>query len=80
MAQNTTTGTLGEEEGGVEEEGGFDSVVFESMTREAKLKQIHQMEIRRSGLRLRVIERTGKTMKNLTTDPEPFQTWTLYRN
>ena len=42
--------------------GGFDSVIFVPSTPNEKLKRMYQTEIRKSGLRIKVVEQTGRTL------------------
>ena len=55
-------------------EGGFDSVLFFPTTPDGKLKKMYHHEIRNSGLRIKVIERTGKTLKSALQRTNPFKT------
>ena len=43
--------------------GGFDSVLFVPSTPEGKLKSMYQQEINKSGIRIKVVEKTGSTLK-----------------
>ena len=54
-------------------QGGFDSVLFVSSTPDGKLKRMYQTEIRKSGLRIKVVERTGRTLKSLLQTSNPFK-------
>ena len=42
--------------------GGFDSVLFIPTTPDGKLKKMYEETIRRSGIRMRVVERTGRKL------------------
>ena len=53
--------------------GGFDSVLFIPTTPEGKLKRMYEEVIRRSGLRVKVIERTGRTLKSQLQTSNPFR-------
>ena len=53
--------------------GGFDSVVFVPSTPDGKLKRMYQTEIRKSGLRIKVVERTGRTLKSKLQSSNPFK-------
>ena len=53
--------------------GGFDSVIFVPSTPKEKLKRMYQTEIRKSGLRIKVIERTGRTLKSQLQISNPFK-------
>ena len=52
---------------------GFDSVLFVPTTPDGKLKKMYEEVIRRSGMRLRVIERTGRTLKSQLQTTNPFK-------
>ena len=54
-------------------EGGFDSVLFVSMTPNSELKRAYEKEIRRSGLRIKVVERTGRSLKSQLQCSDPFR-------
>ncbi len=54
-------------------EGGFDSVLFVTMTPNSELKKAYEKEIRRSGLRIKVVERTGRTLKSQLQCSDPFR-------
>ena len=54
--------------------GGFDSVLFIPSTPEGKLKSMYQHEIARSGMRIKVIEKTGATLKSRLQVSNPFKT------
>ena len=54
-------------------EGGFDSVLFVPSTPGSQLKRSYQKEIAKSGLRIKVIERTGTTLKNKLQVSNPFK-------
>ena len=53
--------------------GGFDSVLFVPATPEGRLKKMYQSEILQSGLRIKVVERTGATLKSLLQTSNPFK-------
>lgn len=53
--------------------GGFDTVLFTAMTPDGKLKKMYENEIRRSGLRIKVVERSGKTLKSQLQTSNPFK-------
>ena len=55
-------------------QGGFDSVLFVPSTPNAKLKKMYDYEIRNSGLRIRTVERTGRTLKSELHRSNPFKT------
>ena len=54
-------------------QGGFDSVLFIPSTPNGKLKHMYQTEIRKSGLRIKVVERTGRTLKSQLQTSNPFK-------
>ena len=54
-------------------EGGFDSVLFVPMTPHGELRKAYQKEVRRSGLRIRIVERTGRTLKSQLQRSNPFK-------
>ena len=54
-------------------QGGFDSVLFVPATRNSKLKQNYQHVIRKSGFRVKVVERAGKTLKSQLQTSNPFR-------
>ena len=54
-------------------EGGFDSVLFVSMTPNSELKKEYEKEIKKSGLRIKVVERTGRTLKSQLQCSDPFR-------
>ena len=53
--------------------GGFDSVLFIPTTPEGKLKRMYEQVIRRSGIRVKVLERTGRTLKSQLQTSNPFK-------
>ena len=53
--------------------GGFDSVLFVTMTPNGELKRRYEKEIRKSGLRIKVIERAGRTLKSQLQTSNPFR-------
>ena len=53
--------------------GGFDSVLFVPTTPERKLKRMYEDAIRRSGIRVKVVERTGRTLKSQLQTSNPFR-------
>ena len=54
-------------------QGGFDSVLFVPSTKDGKLKQGYQNIIRNSGFRVKVVERTGRTLKSQLQTSNPFR-------
>ena len=52
--------------------GGFDTVLFVAMTKNSELKRRYETEIRQSGLRVKVVERTGRTLKSQLQRSNPF--------
>ena len=55
-------------------QGGFDSVLFVPTTPKSKLKMMYNNVIRESGIRVRVVERTGRTLKSELQVSNPFAT------
>ena len=53
--------------------GGFDSVLFIPATPDGKLKRMYEGVIQRSGIRMKVIERTGRTLKSQLQTSNPFR-------
>ena len=53
--------------------GGFDSVLFVPSTPGGKLKRLYQGEIMKSGLRIKVVEKTGATLKSELQTSNPFK-------
>ena len=54
-------------------DGGFDSVLFVPSTPQSQLKRSYQKEIARSGLRIKVVERSGITLKSKLQVSNPFK-------
>ena len=54
-------------------QGGFDSVLFIPATPEGKLKRMYERTIQKSGLRIKVVERTGRTIKSELQRSNPFR-------
>ena len=54
-------------------QGGFDSVLFVPSTPGGKLKRMYNHAIRSSGLRIKVVERTGRTIKSELQRSNPFR-------
>ena len=54
-------------------DGGFDSVLFVPSTRNGRLKKMYQREIASSGFRIKVVERTGVTLKQKLQVSNPFK-------
>jgi hypothetical protein len=54
-------------------QGGFDSVLFVPATPNGKLKHMYEEEIRRSGLRIKIVERTGRTIKSQLQTSDPYR-------
>ena len=52
---------------------GFDSVLFIPMTPGGELKRMYEKEIKKSGLRIKVIERSGTTLKSQLQTSNPFK-------
>ena len=53
--------------------GGFDSVLFIPSTPDGKLKTLYQREINKSGFRIKVVEKTGTTLKGELQTSNPFR-------
>ena len=53
--------------------GGFDSVLFIPTTPNGRLKSMYEGVIRRSGIRMKVVERTGRTLKSQLQTSDPFK-------
>ncbi len=60
--------------------GGFDSVLFLPMTPGGTLKRMYERTIQKSGLRIKVVERTGKTLKSQLQCSNPFKPGKCGRN
>ena len=54
-------------------EGGFDSVLFVPFTPNGRLKKMYQHEIASCGFRIKVVERTGITLKQKLQVSNPFK-------
>ena len=54
-------------------QGGFDSVIFVPSTPNGELKRMYHHAIRDSGLRIKVVERTGRTLKSELQRSNPFR-------
>ena len=54
-------------------QGGFDSVLFVPTTPAGKLKRMYEDEIRKTGIRIKVVERTGRTLKSQLQTSDPFR-------
>ena len=54
-------------------EGGFDSVLFVPSTPNSRLKRSYQKEIAQSGLRIKVVERSGITLQSKLQVSNPFK-------
>ena len=54
-------------------QGGFDSVLFVPTTPKGKLKCMYENVIQRSGIRIKVVERTGRTLKSQLQTSDPFR-------
>ena len=55
-------------------QGGFDTVLFVPSTPKGKLKHVYENEIKKSGIRMKVVERTGRTLKSQLQTSNPFRT------
>ena len=54
-------------------QGGFDTVLFVPSTPKGKLKHMYESEIKKSGVRMKVIEKTGRTLKSQLQTSDPFK-------
>ena len=54
-------------------QGGFDSIIFVPSTPDGELKRMYHHAIRDSGLRIKVEERTGRTLKSELQRSNPFR-------
>ena len=54
-------------------QGGFDTVLFVPTTPDGELKRMYEREIRRSGIRMKVVEKTGRTLKSQLQTSNPFR-------
>ena len=61
-------------------QGGFDSVLFVPSTPGGKLKRMYHHAIRNSGLRIKLVERTGRTLKSELQRSNPFRKDNCERN
>ena len=53
--------------------GGFDSVLFVPSTPDGKLKKMYEKEISGSGIRIKVVEKTGAMLKSELQTSNPFK-------
>lgn len=60
--------------------GGFDSVLFVPSTPGSTLKRMYRKVIKKSGIRIRVVERTGSTLKSKLQRSNPFRRTNCGRN
>ena len=61
-------------------QGGFDSVLFVPSTPGGKLKRMYHHAIRNSGFRIKLVERTGRTLKSELQRSNPFRKDNCERN
>ena len=54
-------------------QGGFDTVLFYTKNTGWQLKRLYERVIRRSGIRMKVVERTGRTLKSQLRTSDPFR-------
>ena len=54
-------------------QGGFDTVLFVPTTPDGELRKMYEREIRRSGIRMKVVEKTGRTLKSQLQTSNPFR-------
>ena len=59
--------------------GGYDSVIFIQSTPGSELKRRFQAEVDRSGLRIRVVEKAGRSVKSALQRSDPFKSNTCDR-
>ena len=52
--------------------GDYDSVIFIPATPKSELKRRYEEEIRKVGLKIKIVERTGTTIKNHLQKSNPF--------
>ena len=55
-------------------QGGFKSVLFIPTTPDGRLKKMYEKTIRESGIKVKIVERTGKTLKSQLQRSNPFKT------
>ena len=60
--------------------GGFDSVLFVPATPNGNLKRMYEHTIQGSGLRIKVVERSGRTLKSKLQRSNPFRNGGCGRN
>ena len=60
--------------------GGFDSVLFVPSTPKGRLRKAYQTEILQSGLRIKVVEKSGATLKSRLQVSNPFKSRQCNRN
>ena len=53
--------------------GGYESVIFVPSTPDSILEQRYQSEVNRQGLRIRVVEKAGRSVKSMLQRLDPFQ-------
>ena len=53
--------------------GGYQSVIFVPSTPGSVLQQRYQSEVDRQGLRIRVVEKAGRSMKSMIQRSDPFR-------
>ena len=53
--------------------GGYESVIFVPSTPDSILQQRYQSEVNRHGLRIRVVEKAGRSVKSMVQRSDPFQ-------
>ena len=55
-------------------QGGYQSVIFVPSTPGSVLQQRYQSEVDRQGLRIRVVEKAGRSIKSMIQRSDPFRT------
>ena len=55
------------------EKGGFESVMFIPATPSGELKKMYQAEMRKSGFKIKVIEKAGSSLKRALQKSDPFR-------
>ena len=53
--------------------GGYESVMFIPATPKGELKKSYQQEIRKSGFKIKVIEKAGTPLKKILQKSDPFR-------
>ena len=53
--------------------GGYESVIFVPSTPDSILQKRYQSEVDRQGLRIRVVEKAGRSIESMVQRSDPFQ-------